>query len=109
MNQGKTMSNPQDILNRLTGDFKRLALLIGIENALKVAEEFGGLSINIPKLAFIKKEKRDKQIRDDYDQKTPVRQLTMRYGLTQRRIYDILGEKKRGANASKVGGEEKYE
>lgn len=99
MNQGETISNPQDILNRLTGDFKRLAVLIGIENALKVVREFGGLSIDIPKLSFIDREERDKLIREAYDEKTPVRQLAVRFGLTKRRIYDILGEKKRGADA----------
>lgn len=84
------------ILRRLTGDFRRLAEIVGVENALRVSQEFGGLWISIPKLDALRRESRDTEIRGEYDKavdnKTDVvRSLARKYNLTARQIYNILG------------------
>lgn len=89
--------NDDAILKRLNGDFKRVAELIGVDNALKLSSEFGGLWISIPKLDSLRKEVRNASIREDYDRaaegnKTSiVRHLAKKHNLTGRQIYNILG------------------
>jgi Mor family transcriptional regulator len=78
------------VLERLRGDFKGLARIVGIDNALKISAEFGGLTIHIPKLDTIRGEERDARIRQDYDEGAPVTKLARRYRLTKRRVYAIL-------------------
>lgn len=88
-------ANNDAILNRLNGDFRRVAEIVGVENALKLAQEFGGLWISIPKLDNLKREIRDAKIRAIYDHtedKTgTVRSLARKHDLTARQIYNILG------------------
>ena len=87
--------NNDAILNRLNGDFRRVAEIVGVENALKLAAEFGGLWISVPKLDNLKREIRDAKIRAVYDRaddKTgTVRALARKHDLTARQIYNILG------------------
>lgn len=90
------MTRDEIILSRLNGEFRRLAEIVGVENALRVAQEFGGLWISIPKLDNLKREVRDGEIRAAYDRagsgKTDtVRQLARKHNLTARQIYNILG------------------
>jgi Mor family transcriptional regulator len=90
-------ANDQAILDRLNGDFRRVAELIGLDNALRISAEFGGLWISVPKLDSLKREVRDRVIRETYDkaQKTQkthvVRSLAREHDLTARQIYNILG------------------
>ena len=89
-------ANDQAILTRLGGDFRRVAELIGVENALRLSAEFGGLWISVPKLDRLKREVRNPKIRKRYDaakDKTAVvRALARENNLTARQIYNILGE-----------------
>lgn len=78
------------ILSRLSGDFKAFALLVGIEAALKTVRAFGGCYLPVPKLSFVLREERDRQIRASYDQGEPVKKIAIKHGLTCRRVYDIL-------------------
>lgn len=90
------MTGDAAILDRLNGDFRRLAEIVGVENALKISREFGGLWISIPKLDSLKKEVRDAGIRAEYDaadgsRTDTVRRLARKHDLTSRQIYNILG------------------
>ncbi|MBP7527550.1 MAG: hypothetical protein KA801_06490 [Syntrophorhabdaceae bacterium] len=78
------------ILNKLRGDFRTLAVIIGIDNALRISAEFGGITIHIPKLHSLCREERDARIREAYDKGISARKLATIHGLTQRRIYAIL-------------------
>ena len=88
-------ANDTAILNRLGGDFRRVAEIVGVENALKISAEFGGLWISVPKLDGLKRDVRDRAIRKQYDDskdKTAlVRRLARENKLTARQIYNILG------------------
>ncbi len=83
----------QRILESLTGDFKRLAEIVGVQKAVEISDAFGGTYISIPRLAGVHREERDEAIRAKYDRKIPVRQLVREYGLTPRQIYNILNER----------------
>jgi len=89
--------NNEAIMSRLNGDFRRVAEIVGVENALRIASEFGGLWVSIPKLDSLHREIRDRSIREAYDnaQKTQkthtVRNLARTHNLTSRQIYNILG------------------
>lgn len=89
------MTGDDAILKRLNGDFKRLAEIVGVENALLVSREFGGLWISIPKLDDLRREERNAAIREEYDGSTDktdtVRGLARKHNLTTRQIYNILG------------------
>jgi Mor family transcriptional regulator len=88
--------NDAAILDRLNGHFRRVAELVGVENALKLAQEFGGQWISVPKLDDMRREVRDAAIREEYDRardKTgAVRRLSKQHNLTTRHIYNILGK-----------------
>lgn len=89
------MPGDDAILRRLNGDFRRIAEIVGVENALMISKEFGGLWISIPKLDDLRREERNTSIRDEYDrasEKTDaVRCLARKHNLTSRQIYNILG------------------
>ena len=87
--------NDDAILKRLGGDFKRVAEIIGVDNALRLSNEFGGLWISIPKLDDMRREVRNTEIRRQYDaaadKTSAVRDLARQHNLTGRQIYNILG------------------
>lgn len=83
--------NDQKILDKLPGDLRRIAELAGVENALRIAREFGGAYIYIPKLDHLYREVRDASIREEFDSnKKSVRELARQHNLTERQIYSIL-------------------
>ena len=96
----ESSANDLAILARLGGDFRKVAELIGVENALKISAEFGGLWISVPKLDGLKRDVRDRAIRKAYDEskdKTAlVRRLARENDLTTRQIYNILGVQPEG-------------
>jgi Mor family transcriptional regulator len=79
-------------LAHLSGDFRRIAELVGVENAFRISREFGGLIVFVPKLDHLQRLVRDAEIRNAYDRKTSVRDLARRYKLTMRQVYTILGK-----------------
>jgi Mor family transcriptional regulator len=85
------MTTNEKILARLPGNLRRIAELVGIENALKISDEFGGLELFIPKGDDFRRAVRDADIRAAYDGGIKVRILARRYSLTERQIYNILG------------------
>jgi len=93
-------TNDAAILDRLSGDFKRVAEIVGVENALKLSREFGGECLSIPKLGRLRRAVRNTAIRAEYDRvrdKTGVvRRLARRHDLTTAQIYNILGEQPEG-------------
>jgi Mor family transcriptional regulator len=90
------MTNNDAILNRL-GSFRAVAEAIGVENALILADKFGGTYINVPKLDDLRNEMRDRTIREEYASARSgrtklVRVLARKHHLTTRQIYNILGK-----------------
>ncbi|MGD0231795.1 MAG: Mor transcription activator family protein [Syntrophorhabdales bacterium] len=76
--------------DNISGDFRRVAALIGNEAALVLCDHFGGLALNIPKLAGFRRNQRNERIKADYHAGVKVRTLATRYRLTIRQIYSII-------------------
>lgn len=83
----------EDAMNRLPGDLKDVAELIGLDNTMALVERFGGTYIKVPKCDALIREIRDNKIRELYDSGNyDIRGLALRFKLTDRRISDILSE-----------------
>ena len=72
--------------------YRDLAALIGERPAQALLARHGGDAIYIAKLDAQKRAKRNAEIRAAYDDGTPVPELARRYNLTERQIYNILGQ-----------------
>jgi len=83
----------KSVLDALSGEFKKVAALIGDELTLVLCDRFGGLSIPVPRLAGFHRNQRDDIIRAEFDNGTKVRDLARKHRLTARRIYGILKAK----------------
>lgn len=71
--------------------YKELADLIGIENTLKLNSIYGGQQISFPK-KIISSKYCEEQIRLEYDGNN-LKQLSKKYGYTERWIRSILKNK----------------
>lgn len=67
-----------------------LAVLIGWPAARDLGSEFAGEHPTIPKAYGALQALRNRRLRDDRREGRSLRQLALRYGLTQRRICQIL-------------------
>ncbi|ADW18594.1 putative bacteriophage DNA transposition protein B [Desulfobulbus propionicus DSM 2032] len=96
------MSRPHEIidlppdawprLEELNGDMRTIAELIGIGNALKLAQRFDGTPVRIYGWKTWTRSWRDRCIRSDYDTgKYSGVELARKYGLQERQIWNILG------------------
>lgn len=72
--------------------YRELATLIGDAAALALLAKFGGDALYIPKLDAQKRARRNAGIVADYDRGIPVHALARRHNLTERQIYNILGQ-----------------
>lgn len=72
--------------------YQTLVRLVGIEATMAIAEEFGGLSLYFPKLDRLSARLRDERIRAEYNSGRSIQELARRYGLSDRRVREILSE-----------------
>lgn len=80
-------------LEDLNGDMRRVAELIGVGNALKLAQRFDGISLRIYGWKTWRRSWRDQCIRRDYDTgRYSGTDLARKYGLQERQIWNILGK-----------------
>lgn len=78
-------------IERLPGDLREVAEIIGLDKTLALVERFGGAYIRVPRCEGLLREIRDNSIRALYDAGgCTVRSLAVRFRLTDRRISDIL-------------------
>lgn len=81
----------ENIIEQLPGDIRRIAEVIGVEAALALAKEFRGTYLYIHNLDDLFREIRNKDIRKAYTSGKPVRSLAIKHRLTERQIWNILG------------------
>ena len=72
--------------------YRKLSDILGVENVLKLADEFQGTNIYFPKLDGTLKLIRDKKILEDYQQGSNMKLLARKYGLTETWVRLILAE-----------------
>jgi Mor family transcriptional regulator len=77
--------------NELSGAWAEMARIIGIERLLALCEVFGGTTIYIPKKERVLQHARNEAIRREFDYQN-YRQLASKYGLSERRIRQIVAE-----------------
>ncbi|MFZ6872849.1 Mor transcription activator family protein [Undibacterium sp. Di27W] len=70
--------------------FAALAEVVGMSNAHRLCRHFGGERLYIPNLANQYRQERNKNIVKKYNGGTAVRELMREYGLSDRRIWEIL-------------------
>lgn len=88
MNKKKT---DKEILDRLPGDLREMAELIGLEDTMKIVDRWGGDYILVPKCDELRREIRDNQIREEYDAGgITMGELAHKRGLHIRTINRIL-------------------
>ena len=82
-------------MEHLEGENRDLAELIGLENFKKMVKVYSGSTLYIPKVESITKEARDERIREEFTGGN-LHELALRYGLTDRRVREILSENHTG-------------
>lgn len=87
------MANPNDInIDELPEVYQTLAMLVGIEDMLKIAEVFGGgESIYFPKIESIHRSVRNRAIIAEFNGYN-FKALARKYGLTEMAIRAIVRE-----------------
>lgn len=68
-----------------------IATEIGVENFLKLSQLVGGDSVYIPQQETILRQLRDQKIQEEYDG-CNVQQLSQKYGISRRWVYQIIGQ-----------------
>jgi Mor family transcriptional regulator len=79
-----------NIIDQLPGDIRRIAEVVGVEAAVKIAQAFRGTFIYIHNLDDFIRQIRDKKIRSEYAGGGKVRTLAIKNRLTERQIRNIL-------------------
>jgi len=79
------------VIERLPGDLREMAELIGIENTMKIVDRWGGSYIGVPKCEDLKREIKIAEAQALYDTgKFTIRELALRFGVTDRTMKTWL-------------------
>ncbi len=73
-------------------DFRQVAQCIGLDSAIKLIEAFSGVQVYIPKYESVMRPIRNRAIKNEFDGSN-YKRLACRYGLSERRVRDILRSK----------------
>lgn len=86
-------------INELPGDLARLAAIIdqmapgkGVETTMQIAQEFRGTTIYCHNIDAIFRKARDRWVRDHFDAGGRVPDIARTVGLSERRVWEILGK-----------------
>lgn len=77
-------------LEMLPDNFQYVAEMVGLDNAIAIAEKLGGTMLYIPKHETCTKLSRNKLILDDYKAGLPYRNLAIKHNLTTASIRAII-------------------
>ena len=76
---------------QLPEPYQSMALRIGLENTLKLADMYQGTGFYLPKLDGLLRDIRDKRIREEFNGGN-YKELARKYDLTERWIYEIVAQ-----------------
>lgn len=79
-------------LEDLPEEYQIVAELFGVEGALKLAKESGGMRIYVPKFEKLIRARRDVRIRAEFNGANH-RELARKYELTETWVREIVGRK----------------
>lgn len=80
----------EPLLKYLPGELRRIADVVGLEGAVKIAAVFGGNVLYVPALEELQRLARDETIRRQFRGGVIARILAERFGLTERSIWRVL-------------------
>jgi len=81
----------RDILpEAMNDDLMSVARAAGMQAALDIMLALGGSTIYVPSAEDFQRRLRDAQIRGEYEGGARVREISRRYGLTERTVYKVL-------------------
>ena len=84
------------LIEKLPGDLKVLAALIGLDNTIKIIDHWGGSYLSIPKCADLKREANIIEACKLYDGGGyTIRGLALRFGVSTRTISNWLKKRLR--------------
>lgn len=75
--------------------------VIGVENTVKLLENFGGAFLYIPLLKSVTKEERNNSIYTDYMSGMSFRELARKYSLAEASIRDLVNKMRRNTHGRK--------
>lgn len=78
---------------QLQEPYKTIAEEIGIENTVKLAGMYQGTPVYFPKFDNVISDIRNKKIRTEYNNGATYKELALKYGITERWVYEIVGNK----------------
>ena len=79
-------------INEFREPYKSIAEVIGVETMIKLSENFPRFTLYIPTISGLLKQATYKNIIEEFNG-TNVKQLALRYGVSERTIYRILESK----------------
>lgn len=77
-------------IEELPKSLQDVAEIVGIEKTIELSNRFQGTTVAFPMLASLKRKIRNAALREDYDRGITVAELTRKYGLAERQIWNIL-------------------
>ncbi len=78
-------------IDQLPEPYKSIALELGMEDTIKLANLYQGTGFYLPKLDGVLSEIRNKKIREEFNGSN-YKVLARKYDLTERWIYEIIGQ-----------------
>lgn len=79
-------------LSKLKDKDREIAELIGVENYVRLVNQYGGSNIYIPSASLLKRDELEKQIKRRYNGKNAA-ELGKEYGLSARTVMRIVTKK----------------
>ena len=77
--------------------YRAVARVVGVENALKLSEELGGLPFYFPKIGSLIVKKRDAYIRSEFNGAN-YKELARKYALTETWVRRIVSRRRASAS-----------
>ncbi len=87
------MHMDEPLLRYLPGELRRIADVVGLEGALRIAAVFGGNMLYVPALEELQRLARDETIRRQFRSGATARTLAERFRLTERSIWRVLNRR----------------
>ncbi len=91
-------------VEELPDPYKEMAELIGVENTIKLAERFGGITAYLPKVDSIVRKARDEKIKEEFNGYN-YDSLARKYNISSQWVRIIVEEVKQQARAKPLDGQ----
>jgi Mor family transcriptional regulator len=79
-------------LNDLPSEYRDVARLIGLDNALKLVREFSGVQLYVPRYDTVIRGPRDRAIKAEFDGSN-YKRLAVKYGLSESHTRQVIKAK----------------